>query len=232
MNQKTSRLSRRYVTVLRTQLQGGARASLLPALGLGRQAVALGMETLELARIHEQAMVTLAADHFKNGWQKQAEMFFSEAITPMVETHRAARQNKSDLSRLNETLKRRTHELASANRQLKRGIVRRQRVETALKLSGQHYAKLLRESLQLQESLRELTHQVLAAQEEERRQISHELQDEIAQTLVGINLRLITLKQESRTNSKGIKKEIASTQKLVSKSARSVRRVGREFQKL
>ena len=127
---------------------------------------------------------------------------------------------------------RRTLELAATNFQLKRGIVRRQSVETALKVSGQHYAKLLRESLQLQANLRELTHQVLAAQEEERRHISHELQDEIAQTLLGINVRLITLKKESRTNTRGIKQEIASTQRLVSKSARSVRRVAREFQKI
>ena len=232
MKQKIIRLSRRYLTVLRTHLQGGARASVLPALGLGRQAVALGLETLELARLHEQAVVTLAADHLKTGWQKQAEFFFAEALTPLVETHRAARQNKSDLVRLNETLNRRTLELAATNLQLKRGIVRRQSVEAALKLSGKNYAKLLRESLQLQESLRQLTHQVLAAQEEERRQISHKLQDEIAQTLLGINVRLIALKKESRTNTRGIKEEIASTQNLVSKSARSVRRVAREFRKL
>jgi len=43
----------------------------------------------------------------------------------------------------------------------------------------------LKDSLQLQEELRQLTHQVLAAQEEERKKISHELQDEIAQTLLG-----------------------------------------------
>ena len=232
MKQKIIRLSRRYATVLRTHLQGGARASLLPALGLGRQAVALGVETLELARIHEQAVVQLAADYFKLGGRKRAENFFTEAITPIVETHRAARQNQSDLVRLNETLNRRTQELAVTNRQLQRGVVRRQRVELALKTSGEHYAKLLRESLQLQASLRELTHQVLAAQEDERRQISHELQDEIAQTLLGINVRLLTLKKESRTNTRGIKQEIASTQRLVTKSARSVRRVAREFRKI
>ena len=232
MKQKIIRLSRRYATVLRKHLHGGACTSLLPALGLGRQAVALGLETLELARMHEQSMVTLEADHLKNGWRKQAENFFTEAITPIVETHRAARQNKSDLARLNETLNRRTLELAATNLQLKQDIVRRQSVEAALKLSGEHYAKLLLESLHLQESLRELTHQVLAAQEEERRQLSHELQDEIAQTLLGINVRLLTLKKESRTNTNGIKQEIASTQRLVTKSARSVRRAAREFGKI
>ena len=136
---------------------------------------------------------------------------------------------KCNLNRLNETLGRRTAELAATNRQLQRGIVRRKSVEAALKKSGVHYTKLLKDSLQLQEGLRQLTHQVLAAQEDERRKISRELQDEIAQTLLGINVRLLTLKQEARTNTKGLKNEIASTQRLVLKSARSVRRVANKL---
>jgi two-component system, NarL family, sensor histidine kinase DegS len=146
-----------------------------------------------------------------------------------VETHRAARESKTQLNRLNETLNRRTVELAVTNRQLQRGIIRRKRVEGALKKSGKHYARLLKDSLQLQEVLRQLTHEVLTAQEDERKKISRELQDEIAQTLLGINVRLLSLKQEARTNTKGLKNEIASTQRLVLKSAKSVRRVAREF---
>jgi signal transduction histidine kinase len=70
---------------------------------------------------------------------------------------------------------------------------------------------------------------MLAAQEDERKKISRELQNEIAQTLLGINVRLVSLKQEARNNTKGLKKEIASTQRLVVKSAQSVRRVARRF---
>jgi signal transduction histidine kinase len=77
--------------------------------------------------------------------------------------------------------------------------------------------------------LRQLTHQVLAAQEDERHKISHELQDEIAQTLLGINVRLLSLKQEARSNTRGLKNEIASTQRLVAKSAQSVRQAARKF---
>jgi signal transduction histidine kinase len=146
-----------------------------------------------------------------------------------VETHQAARQSKIDLNRLNETLGRRTTELAATNRELQRGIARRKSVEAALKKSGEHYTRLLKDSLQLQEGLRQLTHQVLAAQEDERKNLSCELQDEIAQTLLGINVRLFSLKQEARSNQKGLRNEIASTQRLVVKSARSVRRVAREF---
>jgi signal transduction histidine kinase len=187
------------------------------------------VRTLELARIHERAVATLELSSSRNGFIKRAEVFFAEALTPIVETHRAARRSKIDLHRLTETLGRRTAELAATNRQLQRGIVRRKSVEAALRISGVHYGKLLKDSLQLQEGLRQLTHKVLAAQEVERKKISSELQDEIAQTLLGINVRLLTLKQEARTNTKGLKNEIASTQRLVLKSAKSVRRVAREF---
>jgi signal transduction histidine kinase len=182
-----------------------------------------------LARIHEQALVALELSNSKNGLNKRAEIFFTEAIVPIVETHRAARQSKIDLNQLNETLSRRTVELAITNRQLQRGIIRRKSVEAALKESGVHYSKLLKDSLQLQEGLRQLTHRVLAVQEDERKKISSELQDEIAQTLLGINVRLLSLKQEARSNTKGLKNEIASTQRLVVNSAKSVRRVAREF---
>jgi signal transduction histidine kinase len=222
-------LSRRYVTALRKHLKRGSRDGLQLALALGRQAVDLRLETLELARIHERALVTLELSKSKDGLAERAEFFFTEAIAPIVETHRAARQSKNDLDRLNGTLNRRTAELAATNRQLQRGIVRRKSVEAALKKSCQHYAKLLRESLQLQEDLRRLTHQVLATQEDERKKISRKLQDEIAQTLLGINVRLLSLKHDARNNTKGLKNEIASTQQLVIKSAKSVRRVAREF---
>lgn len=214
---------------LRKHLRQGPCASLQPAVQFGRRAVLLGLETLELARIHERALTTLALSNSKNGLIKRAEMFFAEALTPIVETHRAAQQSKIQLHRLNETLSRRTVELAATHRQLKRGMVRRQSVEAALKKSGIHYTRLLKDSLQLQEGLRQLTHQVLVAQEDERKKISRELQDEIAQTLLGINVRLLSLKQEARLNTKGLKNEIASTQRLVVKSAKSVRRVAREF---
>jgi signal transduction histidine kinase len=205
------------------------RASLQPALGLGRQAVGLGMETLELARVHERAVATLVPSNNGHQLRRQAENFFTEAISPIVETHRAARQSKMDLNRLTETLDRRTAQLATTNRLLQRGIFRRKSVEAALKKSGLHYGKLLKDSLQLQSRLRLLTHQMLSAQENERKRMSHDLQDEIAQTLLGINTRLLSLKREARANTDGLKNEIASTQRLVIKSAKSVRRVARQF---
>jgi signal transduction histidine kinase len=229
MKQKLIQLSQRYVAALRKYLKQGPRASLQPALGLGRQASAFGLETLKLARIHERALVTLKLSKSKNGLLKRSEIFFTEAIIPIVETHRAARESRITLNRLNEMLGQRTEELAATNRQLQRGVARRKVMEDAAEKSGKHHNKCLEESLQLQKRLRQLTHRVMAAHEDERQNISRELRDEIAQTLLGINVRLLSLKQQSRLNTKGFKNEIASTQRLVVKSAKSVRRVAREF---
>jgi len=229
MKRKLFALSQRYAIALRKHLQTGLRASLQPAVALGRQAVVLGLETLELARMHERAFAALGLSPIKLRSIKRAEIFFAEAITPIVETHHAARQNRLDLDRLTVTLDERTTELATTNRQLQRGIVRRKSVEAALKKSGLHYSKLLKDSLHLQAGLRQLAHQVLAAQEDERKKMSHELQDEIAQTLLGINARLLSLKQDARANTHGLKNDIATTQRLVVKSASSVRRVAREY---
>ncbi len=130
---------------------------------------------------------------------------------------------------LQRRLKQRTTELAAVKRQLRRGAMRRKSVEIALKKSGERQRKLLKDSLQLQEGLRRLTHQVLIAQEDERRKISLDLQNEVAQTLLGVNVRLISLKHEARSNTTGLKNEIASMQRMALKSAQSVRGVARKF---
>jgi hypothetical protein len=57
------------------------------------------------------------------------------------------------------------------------------------------------------------------------KQISRELQNRIAQTLLGIHVRLLGLKQGARVNAQGLKNEIAGTQRLVVESARSMRRI-------
>jgi len=229
MKRKLSGLSRRYVAALRTHLKQGRRADLLPAVGLGHRAVVLGVETLAMARIHERALAALDIAADKLAQLRRAEVFFAEAITPIVDTHRAARQSRSDLSRVNATLDRRTAELAASNHQLQRGILRRKNVETALKKSGEHYTKLLKDSLQLPDGLRHLTHKILLAQEKERQTLSQQLQNEIAQTLLGIQVRLLSLKTAAKGSPATLAKEIAGTQRLVEESVQAINRFAREL---
>jgi len=224
MKQNLIRLSRRYAAALRVYLQQGRQADLPPALRLGRRAVLLGAETLELARIHEQALTVLKLPGRKAGTIKRAEIFFTEALTPIMETHRVARQGKIELRRSNTALHRRTGELAATNRRLQRGVARCKVIEGDFIRKGKQHDKDLGESLQLQKHLRQMAHRVLAAQEEERKRISLELEDEIAQTLLGINVRLLYLKRQGGGNAREFQKEIANVQRLVVKSVKRVRR--------
>ena len=231
MKQKLTSLSQRYVTALKKHLKQGPRA--IPpcgtALALGHQAAALNLETLDVARIHEDALATLEASSSRDGFIKRAEIFFNEAIIPIEETHRAALKANVHLNQLRQTLGRRTVNLTASNQSLKQDIVQRKIAEQSLKNSADHSRKLLQESLRLQKHLQRLTHQILSAQEDNRKKISRDLHDEIAQTLLGINVRLLTLKKGAAVNACGLKKEIASTRRLVDKSVESIKQFAREF---
>jgi signal transduction histidine kinase len=235
MARKLNGLAQRYVAALRKHLEQGPRA--VPpcgtAQGLGRRAMALGLETLDLARFHEQALITLVLPGYSAGTRermiRRAGTFFAEAITPIEKTHRAARDDNDQLIQLNQALRQRSVDLTASNRQLQQEILQRKSVEESLRKSEHHYSQLLEQSQHMQEQLRLLSRQLLSAQEEERKMISRELHDQIAQTLTGINIRLASLKTESTLNTKGLQKKISSTQKLVEKSVDIVHRFARDL---
>ena len=226
-------LAKPYQAALRRYIKTGTAASLRPALKLGRQAVADGLETLDLALIHEQALLALlppaghagSLDEIVN----RSGTFFAEAILPIEKTHAAAVQTNAKLIRLNEALKLRSRNLASSNQQLKKEVARRLVTEQSLRESEQQTVRLLEQSRQLQEQMRLLSRRALSAQEEERKRISRDLHDVIAQTLTGINVRLAALKMEATANSKGLSRQIASTQRMVEKSVAIVHQFAREL---
>jgi signal transduction histidine kinase len=160
---------------------------------------------------------------------RQAGVFFTEAITPIEKIHRTAREAALHLNKIVEMLSQRTVELAASNLELEQEITQRKTAEAALKKSEHHYGQLLEQSNRLQEQLRQLSRQILLTQEEERREISRELHDVIAQTLTGINIRLAALKKEAAINTKGLDRNITRTQRLVEKSVDIVHQFAREL---
>ncbi len=128
-----------------------------------------------------------------------------------------------------EAAQRRIEVLAASNQKLEQEIVRRQAVEKSLKQSEQLQTRLLAQSQLMQRQLRQLSRQVFQAQEEERKRISRELHDVIAQTLTGINIRLATLKKETGRNTQDFDRNLTLTQRLVEKSVNLVHDFAREL---
>ena len=222
-----------YQKALTLYLENGTATRLKSAHTLGRRAVKLNLETLDLAMIHEEALlahiekVSTVAE--RTSLINKARTFYAESILALEETHRAAREANAHLRQLNVSLSQRTRELDASNRKLLKEVSRRQVVEKQLRESEQQTTQLLKQSQNLQGQLRHLSHHILSVQEEEKKRISRDLHDVVAQMLSGINLRLATLKTDLTENSKGLGKKIQSTQRLVEKSVDEVHRFAREL---
>ena len=84
MNKKLFNLSRRYRAALRKHLKQGRTASPNSARGLGSQALAAGLQTLDLAKLHEETLVTELLPACPTGKRaaliRQAGVFFAMAV--------------------------------------------------------------------------------------------------------------------------------------------------------
>lgn len=116
----------------------------------------------------------------------------------------------------------RTAQLTATNRRLETSV-------TTIRKAQEEYRTLLLEAQAMQKRLRQLTHQIISAQEEERKKISRELHDDVVQTLVGINVELSALVHNNSGGVRTLKDKIAHTQRLVEKSVDSVHRFAREL---
>jgi len=204
-----------------------------PAQAIGHHAVTNGLETLDMARIHEIAVACLILQNYTPETSRvllgRAAAFFAEALVPIEKTHRGASEANIHLNQIIKALGQRTLELAESVKELKLEILQRTAAEDALKTSELTNSNLLANSLEMQEELRHLSRQLLSAHEEERRKISRELHDVIAQTLSSINVRLSDLKAEPETSREMLFQKIESTQILVENSVEIVHRFAREL---
>jgi len=105
--------------------------------------------------------------------------------------------------------------MTASNHKLELEIIRRKTLEQALKAS--------------EHQLRLLSHEILLAQEAERKRISRELHDTVLQTLVGISIHLASLTPKPADNPTSLRRKIAQTQRLVEKSLAMVHRFAVEL---
>ena len=197
------RLSGKYRAALRTFLEQDPRsglAGLTAAHEMGEQAVAMDLGTLELAKMHEDALaVFLRAGGAADGREAvtaRAAGFFAAANRSPERVHRLARGADGAAHDPRATEAQRT---------------------------------MLVEAGELQQHLEALARQILTAQEEERKKMSLTLQDEISQTLLGIHLRLLALQREVAAGGADFPNEIAATRQLVLESVNIINRYAGEL---
>lgn len=205
MTQKRASLSQRYHAGLQQFLKQGPGASTEPAQSLGQLAVDSGLETRYRPHPRDRHRLPHPPDlHARNQWSsaRRAAAFFTATLVPIERTHRGAIEANIHLNHTIKALGQRTDELAESVSELKLEILQRIEAEQALKISELTTSALLVKSLEMQDELRYLSRQLLSVQEEERRKISRELHDVIAQSLCSINFRLALLKTESAISRK------------------------------
>jgi len=120
-------------------------------------------------------------------------------------------------------------ETASRNVRLSREIDRRKKIESNLQAQRKEQSRIIRQARMQEKQLREFSHRILHAQEEERKLISRELHDVIAQTLVSINMHLEVLAQGNGPIPLSLKKQISKTQMLVEKAVKIIHDFARQL---
>jgi signal transduction histidine kinase len=222
MKRSFIRLAQHYEAALRKYVKLGSRTGLPLARSVGKQAAAFGLNALDLARLHDQALAKFGPRPGQDGAPHRPDAFFAEAFSQLEQTTPSARKAAVRLQQLNKQLRQQTIELARWRRIRKQGLVDRNALKVALKNKSEHYASLLAESRDLQACLQSLTRRMLLVQENERTTVSRTLHDDVAQAMLGIQVRLAHLKKEAARNTSGLKKELTVTQRLVQRSAKTL----------
>lgn len=226
MDTELLKLTDQYRDALQSHCGLAPHSNLQAAHELGAQAVAIGLETLAFAKMHEAAVATVVLPGYaaivRETMISRAGLFFSEAMRPIEETHRAAQETSLQLHRVSETLEQCTKEVADSNRELHRQMTERKTAEAALETSQRLSGKLLAESRHLEKHLQELARKTLSVNEAERKTMSLQLHNEIAQTMLGIQVRLLALKKDAAANNADLRNEIAITQRLVDASVKTI----------
>ena len=159
------------------------------------------------------------------------DRWFSMDILRATGTIAAAIVSHTDITlrKRAEDAQRHLEVMTKSNLKLKKEIALRQSIEASLQKTQDEQTRLLEQSHRQQEKLRSMSHQILQVQEEERKRISRELHDVIAQTLVGIDMRVAALTKGVGVDDQCFQQQIEGIHQLVDKSVSSVHQFIREL---
>jgi hypothetical protein len=228
------RFSVRYFSALHAAVMAGSTEEAAErATELGYQAAALGLDTLDLARIHEEAVAELLPGEGDTEGEARlvtcAGVFFHSVLTPIEQSHAGVMGVESGIIKVKRELKKRALELAEAGRKLKAGVAKRKAADGFLKTSREKSARLLKQSRLLEGELKAVNQKLFDTHESQRKTMSVHLHEEIAVTLLAIHVRLLALKKEASVNQASLTQEIATASRLVKQSVKTINHFNREF---
>lgn len=221
-----SRLEGHYLKALRQYLHD--KTGKVLSRRIGNRVVTIGLDTLDLVRMHEQALAKLlpaaVSTKEREAMIDSAAKFFTEAVMPLEETHRIALEASAHLMEIIKVLRRRKKELVRSKRELKREVRCRKVSEVALKNSQITFYSLVSESKLVEVKLKAIAHQIMLKNERQKYLVSTRLREKTAQMLIGLHIRLLELKRELNDRRTSIKQEIAITQQLVKRFRQTIQR--------
>ena len=231
MNDHLANFADRYLMTLRKFTAAEREADLEQAYHLGRNAMVHQFGILDMARLHQNALLSLLPS-LPASRQKEAlsaaEVFFLQSLSPFEATHRGFQDTNRRLQELISVQQKRNRRLATVNSRLTEEIRRRRDTEAALRQSERHFRQLFGKARAMQESLRDLSNQILNAQEDERCRISRELHDETAQALAAISVTLASLDAKSQI-SLARRQKLRAAQRLLRATMETVHNFAREL---
>lgn len=121
----------------------------------------------------------------------------------------------------------RTEKMAKPSLVFRRGVARSVIVDGNDNSREDQTTGLLMECKTMENNMRRKFQAILTAHEDERKKLSLLLDDEVAQTLLGIHVRLLALKKEASEDSAAFSNEIVNTQRLIVRSAETIKRIAR-----
>ncbi len=112
---------------------------------------------------------------------------------------------------------------------LKAEIKKRVALARVLVLKNKEIGDLRKESAIQNRKYQDFLKTVFLLQEEDRKEISRELHDEISQVLIGINFELSVLSKEAQNSSEAMRDKISKAQELVGQSVETIHRFATEL---
>lgn len=203
-DEQMSKLSEAYLAAVRAYVLQGQGDDRVSARAIGQIAFKLEGNSSDLAKLHELSLALFALPRYAGTDEDQL-------ITRATEFHTQA------VSAL------------EAGKGLMGGDPFAHIEEPEFHPSAEDLAILLDKSRLLEERLQEHARKIMASNEVERKQLSLLLQDEIAQTLLGLQMTLLSLNKDTATNHDILLDEINTTQRLVRESVQTITRFAREF---